>query len=744
MATLDRLERGGFLITFEEMDNFKLQFAAPPETIKDSLLLEKDVTNFFLLPINLVERNNFLNNAEIEFPIYFNYFAKKRKTFILCTKEQQIIMENVLREALIGPQDANFAQDDFESEVNYHYDIKKEMEHFRSFSLKDCVKFLVFGPNNRLELPNKMILHIRDNKVNFHLPGVLEPVRIINRQSGKEVRINYRYINQQNLAPLFKDFNDLPPHFIPPKLGFTCLGNSNGFDPLGTTAGFIFWIGGRGILVDPPANAISKLEEDNISLSNIAGIILTHCHADHDAGILQNIMKGNRIPIYTTKTIWESFKNKYMNLLRMSGFDEKLFNRMCDFRQVLLDRPLSIENTQFQFNYSLHSIPTMNFSLEFEGKKIFYSSDTYFSKYTEKLIESNIISPRRYQQFLDNFQFHDIIIHEAGGESIHSTFDQLEDMVKDTDKEVYVYHCSRQAYDNYKKANPHTRLKFPETNIENTLTILPRTPLSKFDFLCSVKIFQDLSLATVKQLSEKSEFAHYEPGTVIIKEGAQDMDFYIIRDGSVNIHVPGSREPKLYISYDFFGETAGIRNEPRTATVVAGVNGCHCLKVDGFTFLDAIQNTPLFNQLKNLADMRDMGSYDLLNANYFAGFTPSMKVYLQMEMECLKWDLTGLPPLDDKRIIWRKDDPEKCQYGYFLAEGEAILESNFFNPNKIEIKKQFFFLGDIGNLLFDAPSRIEKCRLSTNEIKLFRIPKKALQNYFQAYPILYPRLNFWF
>ena len=40
--------------------------------------------------------------------------------------------------------------------------------------------------------------------------------------------------------------------FEPPLFGVTTLGNSHGFDALGSTSGFIFWINGRGIMVDPP------------------------------------------------------------------------------------------------------------------------------------------------------------------------------------------------------------------------------------------------------------------------------------------------------------------------------------------------------------------------------------------------------------------------------------------------------------------------------------------------------------
>lgn len=39
---------------------------------------------------------------------------------------------------------------------------------------------------------------------------------------------------------------------IPPDFGITVLGASHGFDPKGSTSGFIIWIYGKGIMIDPP------------------------------------------------------------------------------------------------------------------------------------------------------------------------------------------------------------------------------------------------------------------------------------------------------------------------------------------------------------------------------------------------------------------------------------------------------------------------------------------------------------
>ena len=62
------------------------------------------------------------------------------------------------------------------------------------------------------------------------------------------------------------------------------MGNSHGFDPEGSTSGYLIWINGRGIMVDPPPFCTYNLKKKGIPSTLIEGVIISHCHADHDAG----------------------------------------------------------------------------------------------------------------------------------------------------------------------------------------------------------------------------------------------------------------------------------------------------------------------------------------------------------------------------------------------------------------------------------------------------------------------------
>ena len=107
--------------------------------------------------------------------------------------------------------------------------------------------------------------------------------------------------------------------FQPPVLGISFIGTSHGFDPkgmhcaicvllpavlllheqhvlklyaLGRTTGFIIWVNGHGVLVDPPVQTTEFLRHSGIHRKSVCKVILTHCHSDHDSGLIRKILEG--------------------------------------------------------------------------------------------------------------------------------------------------------------------------------------------------------------------------------------------------------------------------------------------------------------------------------------------------------------------------------------------------------------------------------------------------------------------
>lgn len=108
----------------------------------------------------------------------------------------------------------------------------------------------------------------------------------------------------------------------------------------------------------------------------IHAIIITHCHADHDAGTFTKLLDNSRIEVITTRTIMGSFLRKYSAL---SGMGIEELKHLFIFRPVILGTPLNIYGANFKFFYAFHTIPCIGFEIELMNRSIYYSADTFYN-----------------------------------------------------------------------------------------------------------------------------------------------------------------------------------------------------------------------------------------------------------------------------------------------------------------------------------------------------------------------------
>lgn len=168
--------------------------------------------------------------------------------------------------------------------------------------------------------------------------------------------------------------NILPPTFHPPSFGVTILGNSHGFDKSGSVSGYVLWINGRGVMIDPPPYSSATLEREGIRPRTIVGIILTHCHADHDAGAFQKVLTGSPVVVITTPTIYKSFIRKYAAL---SALSPALLMHSHRHKPAIIGAPLRFQGATFHFTYTLHTIPCVGFRVDWRGRSMVFTGDHF-------------------------------------------------------------------------------------------------------------------------------------------------------------------------------------------------------------------------------------------------------------------------------------------------------------------------------------------------------------------------------
>ena len=233
----------------------------------------------------------------------------------------------------------------------------------------------------------------------------------------------------------------MPPTFSPPSFGLTVLGNSHGFDKSGSTSGYVLWINGRGVMIDPPPYSSATLEREGIRPRTIVGIILTHCHADHDAGAFQKVLAGSPVVVITTPTIYKSFIRKYAAL---SSLKPAILRQSHRFKPAIIGEPLRFQGATFHFTYTLHSIPCVGFKVDWRGRSMVFTGDHFNNPPALKaLVEKGVLSEARCADLNHlPLQETDLLLHESGAPPIHTPLDVLLKLPAAVKRRLFVVHTS--------------------------------------------------------------------------------------------------------------------------------------------------------------------------------------------------------------------------------------------------------------------------------------------------------------
>lgn len=610
-----RLPRGGYVVDTPEG---RIQFAAPPETIKDTLVTEQSVPQVFVLPQRLFHWQKGINVADMEFPIYFNFFLKKRKVTVLCTPDQRDQLTRAMQEAVFGPKNLDLSGDAYDAGDDvYVPDIRGELAFFRgSLKLADLFECHCFK-NNSITY-GSVTIRIND-------AGDYEVSSKGNRIATVPGRVEYK--SKYDIG------ERLSEPYIPPRFGVTCLGPSHGFDPKDNTSGFIIWLNHAGIMVDPPVNSTEWLERSNVNPKYIDSIILTHCHADHDAGTFQKILEEGRISIYTTPTILDSFLRKYA---AFSGESVSYLKKLFTFHPVYMGRSFFLHGGEFQGFYSLHSIPTMGFRLRFQDASFIYSSDHQADpEIHQKLLDDGLISQRRYDQ-LQTFPWEsDVIYHEAGIPPLHTPVSFLNSLPTEVQRKIFVYHIARKDFPE------DTELTLASFGIENTRYFDTEPPeyeqaYQVLEVLKHLEFFETLEVGKVQEFMSIVERQNYKAGEKIIEEGSRGRHFFILSSGNALVSTSNLVREKRLGAFEYFGEVALLTSSTRTADIIAETD-VEAFVIEKSRFLNFIAGTEFEDVLQRLIRNRSEETWNILvKGEVFRILTDYQRMWIESLL--VAWD----------------------------------------------------------------------------------------------------------
>ncbi|GBG27624.1 cAMP-dependent protein kinase regulatory subunit [Hondaea fermentalgiana] len=619
-----------------------VQFGIPPETVKDSMNLGLEVPTLFVVPRERFNMQAGINVSEIEFPAFFNFFVRKRQMTLITYQDCSEDLLTIMKEALDGPDEdqlyineeySRFASEDVLAARPDHV---KEMAVFceprpgtPAIKVSNLVKFAYFNALGECRLDNDVV--IKDESFGFTVlqedtllaaisddeasscffPG-MDPTTAVPRQPASLGVLGADDDPENSVVSSPSATLETPiSNFSIPRFGMTILGNSHGFDALGSTSGFVIWINGQGIMVDPPPHSGEFLKMNGIQPKLITATILTHCHADHDAGTIQKVITEDKVTLMTTKTIFQSLLRKYSGV---AGLGSDFLRQLVNFRPVFVEEPTYWGGASFRFFYSLHAIPCVGFEVTFEGKSMVYSADTFYEpKGLEEMHERGVLSRARCDALL-NFPWHsDLVLHEAGVPPIHTPISAFDSLPPEHRANIQLIHIGNKDQANAIAAG----LKVSQPGLENTAVLIPNTDtqdtLRFMQLIAGVDIFRGFPIPQALELLLMSTNVDYQPGQIIAEKGTPGDKFMVIMSGEASVSF--GKTKKVFKVGDYLGEISVITGEDRTATIVAET-ACTIVEVDKYAFhYFLMKDKKLYAKMECLVRSRMDGSWHAIARN---------------------------------------------------------------------------------------------------------------------------------
>jgi signal-transduction protein with cAMP-binding, CBS, and nucleotidyltransferase domain len=116
---------------------------------------------------------------------------------------------------------------------------------------------------------------------------------------------------------------------------------------------------------------------------------------------------------------------------------------------------------------------------------------------------------------------------------------------------------------------------------------VPEPPLS---VVAAVPLFEPLPPTSLEKLARAALVETARAGATVVVQGERGDTFYVVVDGSLEVHVDGSLV-RILGPGDVFGEIALLRDVPRTATVSA-TTPTTLLAIRRMDFLAAVLGSP--------------------------------------------------------------------------------------------------------------------------------------------------------
>jgi len=391
----------------------------------------------------------------------------------------------------------------------------------------------------------------------------------------------------------------------PEKLRLKTLGCYSGFDPSGPTTGVLLWVNSNAFLVDVPSGVGRYLKQVGVAKDQLTAVIQTHIHDDHSA-LAEMVLTEHELTMISTREVYECAVAKVAYTI---GESPDVVKHLFHFIEIVPGKSYSMFGAQWEFFYTIHSIPTFGFRvtvLDEEGipHTILHSSDTIHFKGMDQLAERGVVSKEHAQRMKTLVRGDECLaMLDAGGGLIHGEPSDWDSCIaKYPTTEFLFYHVNPAKVDavKYQVATP---------GWSKTFLSAQSFPQSVFlGVLKGLKLFEVRDSTWINVILSQGQVVELPTGSEVVTKGRMGDAFYFILNGTLDVldpEHPGDPLLATLESGDFFGETSIIRGNKTNATVVSRTPVV-LFKLRGDLFLEFVEKNGLIESFRSLWKRRPL------------------------------------------------------------------------------------------------------------------------------------------
>ena len=588
--------------------NEGILFGAVAEVNKALINLGQGSVRILGVVLSDTRHNRGISNWYTGFSVIRNLFVDKEdeKLKILGTQEQIEAMKVILRWTLLPPTRSDYLE---------WADRYEGFNGSGIFKMHEAVfkKFSVNGKQPRPEHIDEMVDFVefdegRAKIGEFEIKKQGEKDTFVVSCDGSTEAVQLKFSTKPTAS-----FTILggEGHYQADMLARKPLSAGDGKDAKGGGSAYIDDVNGVPVLVDCCPYVSQMLDLRGLCFSQVGGLIQTHMHEDHFS-ILELMEYKRRIRVYSIPEVFEPLLMVVAAFLeidlsvpeaRKKLLERFEFIRLDDNYDSQSGHSKRVFGAEVQMFYTVHSVPCFGYRIvnTFAGQEyhLVHGSDNLGPAKLNEFMRKRIISSSWYNTLMGVYSYEEswaghLVFCDGGDDKVlhpePKEVIEFEGIGQRLGSTLIFMHCHEIEGADYRVASSRESY----TLIRGSDEFDNRSTVSEIFTSLGVKSAFDLTV-----MYQRGVVREYNPGDVIIREGDEADDFFIVLSGTLGVEVGDeAREVAILRRSDFFGEVAIVfKGSKRNATIRAK-SPCRLFVVSASHFSEFLEASSLMETFK--------------------------------------------------------------------------------------------------------------------------------------------------